>query len=525
MRTLMKTLAAVLLSLPVAVRADQAILVSVRDTTIYENANGSLSNGSGNRFFSGRKMNFGIVDRGLVKFDVAGNIPCGATIQGASLRLFMTNTNAPIAAVTLHRVLADWGEAGSDGAGTGDSAQLGDATWLHTFFNTSFWANIGGDFVAAASGTQMVDGAGFYDWASTPEMIADVQTWLDDPSTDFGWIVIGDENAEFSDKAYATREHDIPALRPQLIVTYDLLPGGVHTDNDGVRDSCDAEPADPNVCRDLDQDGCDDCSMTGADGSGGDTFNDGPDSDADGACDVSDNCLSDANADQTDTDADGMGDACDDDDDNDGVLDVDDIQPQNPFACRDLDQDGCSDCALTRDDGSGGDPSNDGPDADGDGVCDLGDDDDDNDGVSDVDDTQPQDPFACRDVDQDGCDDCSVTGADGSGGDAFHDGPDTDGDGVCDGSDNCPGAANVNQVDTDGDGMGDVCEDGGAAVVDDNAGGDNSAGVGDSASDVPQGGLFSFCGPSPMMAMSATLLTLIGMTVRIRRRARRRGRA
>ncbi|RKH50928.1 DUF11 domain-containing protein [Corallococcus sp. AB049A] len=35
---------------------------------------------------------------------------------------------------------------------------------------------------------------------------------------------------------------------------------------------------------------------------------------------------------------------------------------------------------------------------------------------------------------------------------------DTDGDGVQDGDDNCPGTVNPNQADQDGDGFGDVCE-------------------------------------------------------------------
>lgn len=51
------------------------------------------------------------------------------------------------------------------------------------------------------------------------------------------------------------------------------------------------------------------------------------DEDGDGVSDDTDNCVSIANADQTDTDDDGMGDVCDDDDDGDGCLDVDDAEP------------------------------------------------------------------------------------------------------------------------------------------------------------------------------------------------------
>jgi len=51
------------------------------------------------------------------------------------------------------------------------------------------------------------------------------------------------------------------------------------------------------------------------------------DADHDGILDEKDTCVNDANADQLDTDGDGKGDVCDTDDDNDGVLDVNDPAP------------------------------------------------------------------------------------------------------------------------------------------------------------------------------------------------------
>ena len=77
-----------------------------------------------------------------------------------------------------------------------------------------------------------------------------------------------------------------------------------------------------------------------------------------------------------DNDGDGVGNHCDEDDDNDGVLDKTDLDPLDPDVCEDVDGDSCDDCSVGTDDFgplADNDPANDGPDADGDGLCDAGD--------------------------------------------------------------------------------------------------------------------------------------------------------
>lgn len=62
-------------------------------------------------------------------------------------------------------------------------------------------------------------GAGYYVWQS-PEMIADVQAWLDNPAANFGWLLRGNESAASTAKRFATREELEPTFRPLLHVEY-----------------------------------------------------------------------------------------------------------------------------------------------------------------------------------------------------------------------------------------------------------------------------------------------------------------
>lgn len=104
------------------------------------------------------------------------------------------------------------------------------------------------------------------------------------------------------------------------------------------------------------------------------------------------------------------------------------IRLQGPECnCSDLDGDTCLECPA------GADPNVDGPDFDGDGLCDRGDPDADNDGRANPYDWAPVDTSLCSDVDQDGCDDCTSLNFD-----PLADGPDWNHDGQCDRSDPKP---------------------------------------------------------------------------------------
>jgi len=70
----------------------------------------------------------------------------------------------------------------------------------------------------------MVGPLGSYSWGTNAAMVADVQSWLASPSTNFGWIVVGDESANLTAKRFGSREHPDPNLRPRLTIVYNSLP-------------------------------------------------------------------------------------------------------------------------------------------------------------------------------------------------------------------------------------------------------------------------------------------------------------
>ncbi len=208
-----------------AALADTVSISAAKDNTIYEES-GTQSNGSGASFFAGNTNDlFGPLSRrGLIQFDVASEIPAGATITSVTLTLHQRLYNGfTQEAVTLQKLNATWGEAGSDDifndGATGDSAEFNDATWEYRFYNFSSWSTQGGVFTEDVSATTNVGGIGDYTWSSE-QMIADVQDWLDS-GDNFGWILRGNEGSSGSMRGFASRENGTQDDRPTLSVTFD----------------------------------------------------------------------------------------------------------------------------------------------------------------------------------------------------------------------------------------------------------------------------------------------------------------
>ncbi len=205
-----------------AAAQSEVMLEPSKDNTLYQDVEGAFSNGAGNHMFAGRtneSTNF--LRRALVHFDVS-QIPAGSTANTVELTMRMSRAISGAHSIALHRVSVDWGESTSDAPGQEGgnpraAAEPGDATWIHTFSPSSNWQTAGGDFEPSASATASVAGVGNYTWTSTAALVSDVQQWVDNASSNFGWIVIGAEDIATSAKRFDTRESTSP---PQLRIQY-----------------------------------------------------------------------------------------------------------------------------------------------------------------------------------------------------------------------------------------------------------------------------------------------------------------
>ena len=202
------------------------VLIADRDNTLFEQPDGLLSNGAGEHLFAGAtNQRFEFRRRALVAFDLTG-IPPGTDPGDVSFSIQMNRTIAGSVIMRLHRVTASWGEEGSDAPGLegkGDDAETGDATWIHRHFPDVFWTDPGGDFQTAESASVSIGTDGIYTFGPTAEMTADVRDWIDDPSSNHGWILITSELSRTpTAKRFSSRETEQgipPTLRLPAITS------------------------------------------------------------------------------------------------------------------------------------------------------------------------------------------------------------------------------------------------------------------------------------------------------------------
>ena len=180
-----------------------------------------------------------LIRRGLVSFNIEKMIPAGSRVTHAELILSMSRSVGGEHLVNLHRVLSEWGEGQSDAPGhegRGVDAALGDATWLYRKFTNALWVQPGGDYALAVSSAASISNeSAIYTWESTPAMVNDVQHWVDsivatgvqfwqeDSESNFGWILIGEEDSPRTAKRFDSKENKILNNRPLLVISYETI--------------------------------------------------------------------------------------------------------------------------------------------------------------------------------------------------------------------------------------------------------------------------------------------------------------
>jgi len=240
----------------------------------YDPAKVPDSNGGGLEISAGYTGgNRGQVQRGLLRFDFqAEALPAHVVIQDVALELFVSDVPKrakrpnPFWLVAVAGLAQPWGEADA----LRGPAHQGDATWYHTQFNPDnpgsasshlgasgelkpfaaggpgFWPEKEGylgqqrltvteSFLAPGLAFWAGTDVGFVTWSS-PQMVADVQGWADDPSTNFGWMIVGEEwiepypenpdpssKRDFASRADSRIIEGKPAY-PRLTVAYTVVP-------------------------------------------------------------------------------------------------------------------------------------------------------------------------------------------------------------------------------------------------------------------------------------------------------------
>lgn len=214
--------------------ADTVTLRPVADAEIQQAAPGS-NIGTDPTMVSGA-LGFTVnraIRRGLLRFDPGTQIPAGATINSVTLRVRVVKIPAGPANSTfeVRRILQPWTETG--------------VTWNSRSSPAAPWQTPGAtgpaDSLSLPSATVFVAGLAIYDFSSTANLVADVQAWINNPATNFGWLLISEnEITAKTARHFGTREGGSNA--PSLVIDFTPPPpviavqpqGGIVSEGDSV---------------------------------------------------------------------------------------------------------------------------------------------------------------------------------------------------------------------------------------------------------------------------------------------------
>jgi hypothetical protein len=200
--------------LPLGSTGATVSLVPVADSYIKDDAPDANLNADRATLFAGKTANrTHEVRRCFLRFDMSSQIPAGSVIESVTVTLVVTHVPPAPAncGFDLRRVLQPWNEL--------------QVTWNSRLTGTP-WATAGAasatDTLPTASSTvQNLSPVGRYTFPSTPLLVADVQSWVNDPASNNGWMLAAEDEVTLKTaRGMAAREN--AANTPQLQVTYSV---------------------------------------------------------------------------------------------------------------------------------------------------------------------------------------------------------------------------------------------------------------------------------------------------------------
>jgi hypothetical protein len=224
------------------------------DDTFINSVSPNGNSGGSPSIFTGTDGHGGLM-RGLVRFDLPSELQGRVTVTNVQLNLtveLLPNGSVGTAVETLQSLTQAWtqGNGVGDGAGSFTTGQACGGSIVGATWNQSScaagtnWTTPGGAVAATVSGqvnTAGVPANGVVTWdsAANSVMNADVQSWIDQPSSNHGWrIASSTEGMNGAAQRFFSTEAGVSA--PALSVTYSCNPGFVAS---GVQ--CVAAPAVP----------------------------------------------------------------------------------------------------------------------------------------------------------------------------------------------------------------------------------------------------------------------------------------
>ena len=154
-------------------------------------------------------------NRSLLRFDLS-SVPVNAVVTNASLSLIAVETAPTNSWFDLHRVNRQWSESA--------------VTWNNRLSPVGAWTVAGAsapiDYVSSVTQSNFVADVGPYAFGSSTLMIADVQLWVNNSATNWGWILISElQGKPKTVKKFGSREA-VANNQPVLTVQY-YIPAGV----------------------------------------------------------------------------------------------------------------------------------------------------------------------------------------------------------------------------------------------------------------------------------------------------------